>query len=33
LTAEQIASGTVIRVVDLGKNTVVGEFQGFGFIW
>lgn len=33
LTAEQIAAGTVIRVVDLGKNTVVGEFPGFGFVW
>ncbi|MBT5576709.1 MAG: hypothetical protein HOJ98_06275 [Microbacteriaceae bacterium] len=33
LTAEQIAVGTVIRVVDLRENTVVGEFPGFGFVW
>ena len=33
ITLSIIAAGTVIRVVDLGKNTVVGEFPGFGFIW
>ena len=33
LTAEQITTGTVIRVLDLGDNTVVGEFPGFAFVW
>lgn len=33
LTAEEIASDTVIRVIDLRDNTVVGEFPGFGFVW
>ena len=33
LTAEQITTGTVIRVLDLGDNTVVGEFPGFSFVW
>ncbi len=33
LSAQQIAEGTVIRVVDLRDNLVVGEFPGFGFVW
>ncbi|HEV8013207.1 MAG TPA: hypothetical protein VGP34_03925 [Pontimonas sp.] len=33
LTAEQIAQGTVVRVLDLQDNTVVGEFPGYGFVW
>ncbi len=33
LTGEQIARGTVIRVIDLGDDTLVGEFPGYGFVW
>lgn len=33
LTAEEIASGTVVRVIDLRDNSMVGEFPGFGFVW
>ena len=33
LTAEQITQGTVVRVLDLQDNTVVGEFPGYGFVW
>jgi len=33
LAANEIATGTVIRVIDLRDDTVVGEFPGFGFVW
>lgn len=33
LTGEQIARGTVIQVIDLRDDTLVGEFPGYGFIW
>ncbi|MFM1953036.1 MAG: hypothetical protein RL187_245 [Actinomycetota bacterium] len=33
LTAEEIETSTSIRVIDLLDNTVVGEFDGFGFVW
>lgn len=33
LTAREIATGSVVRVIDLRDNSVVGEFPGFGFMW
>lgn len=33
LTSQEIEAGTVIRVIDLRDDTVVGEFPGFGFVW
>lgn len=33
LTAREIATDTVVRVIDLRDNSVVGEFPGFGFVW
>ena len=33
LTADEISQGTVVRVLDLQDNTVVGEYPGYGFVW
>jgi hypothetical protein len=33
LSVQQIAGGTVIRVLDVQQNTLLDEFPGYGFLW